>query len=477
MKILNVSLVVYLAIMCVDLAGSQELPNDEEIRQLLVDRIDVQQKSVGMVVGIITPHGRRLITYGRLNQGDTRPLDGNTVFEIGSVTKIFTALLLADMVQHGEVQLDDPVAKHLPSTVHIHVRNGRPVTLVDLATQTSGLPFFPAGIPLDDRAVDAVAKYTPRQLYDFLSTWSPTRDSGSKWEYSNTGFGLLGLALAQRGGVTYESLIHDRIIKPIGLESTALTLSANMKSRLAVGHDAKLRPAPTVNMPAFEAAGSLRSTANDLLSFLACFLGFKESPLVSAMASMLATRRPGPSFQQALGWWIVALKDGDPGFVFHGGQTSGFSSSVGFDPETHVGVVVLSNGTEDDGGLAWHLLRPAFPMSTSSAEKARKERKEISLQPELANLYAGQYQVKEGASAGMVLGIERQGAALALVSPTTPPGGLRLHAENEERFFITEADLLVEFHRNREGQVESLAIQFAGVRTMASKIRPGTDQH
>ena len=187
MRILNISLVVYLAIMCVDLARSQELPNDEDIRQLLVDRIDVQQKSVGMVVGIVTPHGRRLITYGRLNQGDTRPLDGNTVFEIGSVTKVFTALLLADMVQHGEVQLDDPVAKYLPSTVHIRVRNGQPVTLVDLATQTSGLPFFPAGIPLDDRAVDAVAKYTPRQLYDFLSTWSPKRDSGSKWEYSNTG--------------------------------------------------------------------------------------------------------------------------------------------------------------------------------------------------------------------------------------------------------------------------------------------------
>jgi CubicO group peptidase (beta-lactamase class C family) len=100
--------------MCVDLARSQELPNDEKIRQLLADRIDVQQKSVGMVVGIITPQGRRLITYGRLNQGDTRPLDGNTVFEIGSVTKIFTALLLADM-QHGEVQLDDPVAKYLLS--------------------------------------------------------------------------------------------------------------------------------------------------------------------------------------------------------------------------------------------------------------------------------------------------------------------------------------------------------------------------
>jgi CubicO group peptidase (beta-lactamase class C family) len=255
--------------------------------------------------------------------------------------------------------------------------------------------------------------------------------------------------------------MDERIIKPLGLESTALTLSSSMKSRLAVGHDAKLQPAPSVNMPAFEAAGSLRSSGNDLLSFLAYFLGFRESPLTPAMASMLETRRSGPGSQQALGWWVVSLKDGDPGFVFHGGQTSGFASSVGFDSQTHVGVVVLSNGSADDGGLAWHLLRPAFPMRTSTAEKSRKERKEVSLKPELASLNLGQYQVREGPAAGMLFKIERQGAALVFVSPTRPPGGLRLHAENEERFFIMEADILVEFQRNRKGQVEGLTVQLS----------------
>jgi CubicO group peptidase (beta-lactamase class C family) len=465
-----------LTTVCGDRARAQTLPNDEEIRQLLADRIDVQKKSVGMVVGVITPQGRRLVTYGRLNQGDVRPLDGDTVFEIGSVTKVFTALLLADMAQRGEVHLEDPVAKYLPPTVHVPERNGRSITLVDLATQTSGLPFFPPDIPLDDRAADVVAKYTTRQLYAFLSTWNPPRDIGSKWEYSDVGFGLLGQALARRAEVDYESLVHERVVKPLGLASTAITLSPQMKRRLAVGHDAELRPAPSVNMPAFEGAGSLRSSANDLLSFLACFVGLKESPLAPAMASMLTTRRPGPGFQQALGWWIVSLKEGDPGFVFHGGQTSGFASSVGFDPQTHVGVVVLSNGSTDDGGLAWHLLRPAFPMTTSTAERARKERKEVSLQPELASLYAGQYQIKDGPAAGIVIRIERQGAALMFVSPSTPADGFRLHAENEERFFITEADLVVTFQRNGEGQAESLTMQFAGVRTVASKMRPGGAQ-
>ncbi len=470
------ALVVCSAILCGALARSQTLPNDAEIRQILADRIDVQHKSVGMVVGIITPQSRRLVTYGQMTQGDARPLDGDTVFEIGSVTKIFTALLLADMVQHGEVHLDDPVSKYLPSTVHVPERNGRSITLVNLATQTSGLPFFPSDIPLDDRAAGVVAKYTTGQLHEFLSTWSPTRDIGSKWEYSNLGFGLLGQALAHRAQVDYESLVHARITRPLGLESTAITLSSQMERRLAPGHDAQLRPAPSVNMPAFEAAGSLRSSANDLLSFLAAFMGPTKSPLAPAMAAMLETRRPGPGFQQALGWWIVSMGAGDEGFVFHGGQTPGFSSSVGFDPRTRVGVVVLSNGSADDGGLCWHLLRPSFPMATSAAEKARKDRKEIPLDPELAGLYAGKYRLTDGPSAGMAIMIERQGDALAFVSPATPPGGFRLHAENERSFFITEADLQVDFQRDGEGRVASLTVHFAGVSAVASRMRPGAEQ-
>src|SRR5262249_40361594 len=145
-----------------------------------------------------------------------------------------------------------------------------------------------------------------------------------------------------------------------------------MKARLAAGHDAHLQPAPTVNMPAFIAAGSLRSSANDLLTFLAGYMGYVKSPLAAAMADMLQTRRPGPNFQQALGWWVLPLEPGDEGIVFHGGQTPGYSSAVAYDPKTRVGVVGLSNCTEDDGGLAWHLLRPNFPLATSATVKARE---------------------------------------------------------------------------------------------------------
>ena len=119
------------------------VPSDSEIRQMLVDRIDVQHQSIGIVVGVIGPETRRVIAYGHLEKSDPRPLNGDTIFEIGSATKVFTSLLLADIMQRGEVALDDPVAKYLPAGVKIPERNKRSITLVDLSTHTSGLPRMP----------------------------------------------------------------------------------------------------------------------------------------------------------------------------------------------------------------------------------------------------------------------------------------------------------------------------------------------
>ena len=170
---------------------------------MLVDRIDVQHQSVGIVIGVIAPEGRRVIAYGHLEKGDSRPLNGDTIFEIGSVTKVFTSLLLADMVQRGEVALDDPVAKYLPPEVRMPERNGRSITLVDLSTHTSGLPRLPANLNPKDLN-NPYADYSVEQLYQFLSGYQLTRDIGSRYEYSNLGGGLLGHVLARRAGMDYD---------------------------------------------------------------------------------------------------------------------------------------------------------------------------------------------------------------------------------------------------------------------------------
>src|SRR5262249_15243674 len=159
---------------------------------------------------------------------------GDTVFEIASVTKVFTGLLLADMVQSGEVNLGDPVIKYLPLRTKIPERNGRVITLLDLVTHMSGLPFMPDGPPPSSNA----------DLYRFLASYHLPRDIGQEWEYSNIDYWLLSQALGFRAGMDYEGLLQKRVLAPLQLTNTTFTPSGLIKTNLAVGHDASLQRAP-----------------------------------------------------------------------------------------------------------------------------------------------------------------------------------------------------------------------------------------
>jgi len=267
------------------------MPGEAEVRQMLVDRIDVRHQSVGIVVGVIGPDGRRIVAYRQLEKGDRSPLNGDTIFEIGSATKVFTSLLLADMVRRGEVVLSDPVSKYLPEGVKMPERNGRSITLVDLATHASGLPRLPTNMAPKAPA-NPYADYSVEQLYQFLSSYQLTRDIGSQYEYSNLGGGLLGHVLARRAGMSYEELVRTRICEPLAMNSTEITLTPEQKKRLATGHDAAMRAVSNWDLPTLAGAGALRSTANDLLTFLSANLGYTKTPLAPAMADMLKVRRP-----------------------------------------------------------------------------------------------------------------------------------------------------------------------------------------
>jgi serine-type D-Ala-D-Ala carboxypeptidase/endopeptidase len=332
------------------------LPSDAEIRQILRQRIDVQRQSVGIVVGVIDRTGRRTISYGALNQGDRRPLNGDTVFEIGSITKVFTSLLLAQAVQRGEVALDDPVAKYLPPNVKVPERGGKRITLVDLAMHTSGLPREMSGKP------------SVRQLYGFLGGYNLTRDIGSQYEYSNLGMELLGHALARRAGVDYATLVRRRILEPLGMPSTAIRLSPGLKARLAMGHAPDLRAVANWDLSALPGAGALRSTTSDLLTFLAAELGDRDTPLKAAMAAQLSSRRPTgtPGADVALGWNVSSGPLGE--FFWHDGATGGYRTFVGFDPKARIGVVILSNAGTEQGvnDIGFHMLQPARPLLVAS---------------------------------------------------------------------------------------------------------------
>ncbi len=354
----------------------------DEIREILVKRIDRQKQMVGIVVGVIEPSGRSVVAYGNLAAGDPRTLDGHTIFEIGSVTKVFTSLLLADMVNRKEVTLDDPAAMYLPKTLRMPERSGKSITLLDLSTHTSGLPRLPGNLKLKD--LNPYGEYSVDDLYQFLSGYQLQRDPGSEYEYSNLGAGLLGHLLASRAGTDYETLIKTPITGPLGMPDTGITLSSSMQQRMATGHNMRLAPTANWDLPTLAGTGGLRSSANDMLTFLEAFLGYRESPLAPAMKAMVGVRRPLGKTKAEIGlaWHILGES------AWHGGGTGGFQSFVGYDPKARAGVVVLSNTSTPSGieDLGAHIWNPKVPLANPDPPEPHIE---IPVDPRLLDHYAG----------------------------------------------------------------------------------------
>lgn len=361
------------------------VPSDQQIRELLGERM--QHHGVGIVVGIIEPSGRRVIAHGKSGAADELPLNGDTLFQIGSVTKVLTTLLLADMVQRGEVKLDDPAAGYLPTGVKMPELS-RPITLLDLATHRSGLPPMPTNFDLAGQP-DPYEAYSVAQLHQFLTSYRLRREPGVKAEYSNLGVALLGRLLAQRAGLDYETLLKQRVLKPLGMNSTAISLTAEQSARLAPGHDRYLQPVRTWYLKTLPASGSLFSSANDMLALLAAYLGYEKTPLRAAMEYQRSVRHPAQA-SQALG--LGVRNPGNHETFGHEGGKEGYRSAIVFNPETRTGVVVLANARTADapGALALHLLvgRPLAPAPAppSSPNIVRLDRA-------LLGSYAGEYQI------------------------------------------------------------------------------------
>jgi CubicO group peptidase (beta-lactamase class C family) len=460
MKALKTSLkhiAVVLSLVLLAHAGAAAVLPDKDIRAILADRIDEQRQGVAMVVGVIDPSGRRTISYAKKGEG---PVDANTVFEIGSVTKVFTSLLLADAVKRGEVALTDPVSKYLPPDVKVPERGGKKITLIDLATHTSGLPQMPSNFHPKDPG-NPYADYTSPQLYEFLGTVVLTRDIGSTYAYSNLGAGLLGQALARRAGMDYETLVRTRILEPLGMKSTAITLSKSMKERLTPGHDPALHQVANWDLPALAGAGALRSTANDLLTFLAANIGIDKSPLAPSMAAMIAARRPTgtPNLEIALGWHIWT-RDGHE-IICHNGGTGGYRTWIGFEPKTRTGVVVLSNTSTNAGAddIGLHLLDPAIALL-----EPPKQRHEVKVDAAVLEKYTGRYQL----APGFIITITRE--ADQLYAQATNQPRFEIFAESEREFFFKVVDAQLTFVVDSSGRATSVVLHQNGANAPGNRI-------
>ena len=245
--------------------------------------------SPGIVVGFLGPDGSE--TYhaaGVMAVGKPEPVTPDTIFEIGSITKTFTGTLLAEMAARGEVKLSDPVRKYLPQGVTLPKDGEREITLEDLATQRSGLPRLPDNMDPADPA-DPYVDYTAERLYAFLSRAKLDHSIGTTYAYSNLGVGLLGHVLTRAAKLDYDALVKARITTPLRMPVTSTTVAPALEAKLATPHSAggakpePVKPWTWTAASALTGAGGLRSSARDMLRYVAANAGVSDSPLAAAM--------------------------------------------------------------------------------------------------------------------------------------------------------------------------------------------------
>ena len=446
-----------LAIAAAALFGAQDLG---ELKTLLLNRTGESRKAVGISVGLVDATGERFLAAGATAPGGSVAPDADTVFEIGSITKVFTSLVLADMVVKGEVKLEDPVAKLLPPGIKVPERDGRQITLIDLSNQVSGLPRMPDNFKPADMG-DPYIDYGPAQMYEFLAKVQLARGIGEKYEYSNLGVGLLGHALALKAGMSYEELVRKRVLEPLGMTDTAIALPERLKARLATGTGPNLSPVKNWNFDAIAGAGALRSTARDMLKFLTAAAGLRETPLRGAFDLMLKTERPTGVADLTIGMaWHIWRKYGTE-IVWHNGGTGGYRSWAGFDPVKKAAAVVLCNTSFGVDDLGCWTLEPKWPVARFKPPVARTA---IAVDDKTLQAYLGEYELQPGLTAVVTvvngkLHVKTAGQAEVEYLPWSP-------AE-----FFRPGGREITFYRDAAGAVTHFVLYYEGLEHEAKKIK------
>lgn len=296
-----------------------------------------------VVVSIYQRGANSVTGFGRVSTANSATPDGETIFEIGSVTKVFTAVALAQLVNEGQVKLEDPISRFLPAGATAPQKDGREICLVHLATHSSGLPRLPQDLLSSAKdESNPYVDFQPANLYESLASHELKTAPGQKMFYSNFGYGLLGHLLELKTGKPYETLVREIVCAPLAMSNTVIELSAAQKERLAPGHDPKGNIVPNWDFAVLAPAGAFRSTANDLLKFVGANL--ENEPTAISRALTLAQERHYKEMAGGIGlaWQIVDPVEGQK-WHWHNGGTGGYVSFVGFDRTNQVGVVLLSN--------------------------------------------------------------------------------------------------------------------------------------
>ncbi len=403
------------------------------------------QQPGGVAAAYVEATGVTFFNAGRFSAKDARPLTPDTQFEIGSLTKVFTAILLADAVRENKVTLKSLIGVPFAATK---------ITYLQLATHTSGLPRLPVGfMPADP--VNPYADYDLTALTKAVAAAAGSAKA-SPAAYSNFGFAVLGQAVAGAWGESYGPLLTRRVLQPLGLNDTVVDWRSADAKRLAPGHN-DAGPAGNWDMSAFAPAGALVSTPRDLARFVQACLRQSDTTLAAVLAETLQPRVPGESrtLRIGLGWMIE--QRGESMIVWHNGGTGGFRSFLAFNAAAKRGVVLLTNHTTGLEDLGFALVvgqQPAPPKTPAAPTERLKE-------------YLGNYPL----APSFVMAITADGGQLFLQATNQPRLGLTRVAA--DRYSVGGAAAEVSFERDTAGKVGGLVLHQGGTNQRAPRLAPG----
>ena len=345
-------------------ATQEQLPSD--VCQQIQERIN-EGYHLGTVIGVIDETGSRYYSFGKMSLATDVEPDENSIFEIGSITKCFTALLVADLELDGKLSVSDPIDKYVPVFRDAMKGSDQTITLESLMTHTSGLPRNPLNTdPNDD---DRYRNYSVGDLQSFLENYS-VGSSEAGYSYSNAGILILEHAIETKLGKSYEELMTSRVLVELGMNDSFFDVPEERADDIVIGfRDGVETDAVDVGM--FPAMGGLRSTAKDMLTFLGAQIGLIPTSLSDAILATHDERYADEDMVLSLGWRISHREESGRTIYNFTGGTTGFVSFAAFDLENQKGVVVLVNGRRWFSDLGFRILDSTYPLNDPDTLQAQ----------------------------------------------------------------------------------------------------------
>jgi CubicO group peptidase (beta-lactamase class C family) len=399
----------------------------------------------GLAAAYIDAGGVTFANAGRFDAADARAITPDTQFEIGSVSKVFTALLLADAVSVGKVSLDAPVGAPFPASS---------VSYLQLATHTSGLPRMPADFTSSDPRNPYVDETLPVLVKSFAAAAPGLKPAPSA--YSNFGFAVLGQAVAGAWGKTYAEALAERVLVPLGLGDTRLSWRDAGPARLAPGHDETGAPV-NWDLNAFAPAGAIVSTTRDLAKLVQAGLGLTPTALSAVLADTMKPRVPGDNAARQVGLAWQVEQRGVTTLIWHNGQTGGYHSFVVMDTAAKTGLVLLTNHSRGLEPLGFALLAGRMPPAARAAVNPADSAKE----------FLGNYPL----APSFVMAVTAEGEQLFLQATNQPR--LKLNRLAADRYGVQGVDAEVSFERDAAGKIAALTLHQNGMNQRAPWSAPG----